>query len=505
MKSYLILLSFLAGCNLFGQCPNSGTSITLTSQSEIDAFVLDYPNCVELNNSLTIGHSGAPMSTDIDDLSGFSPLRRVNGTLRVRNVDLLETFEGLHNIEYVAGDLIIGDNELLKNLTDFKHIDSIGRTFDIYSNPNLELLFEEDSISYVGESLIIIDNDNLTNISGFNELQSIGENLELADNDALSSTQGFENIETINGTLDIYNSPNLIDLNGFENLTFVNNGMEIRGTGITDFTGLNSLNTINGRLLGNSVSITNNLNLNSLNGLEELDTIQRSLFIKDNPELQSMEALSNLKYIGQQFSIENSSLSDISALNGIAPLKSRVQIIANPNLTRIDELPIASKIEGSLEIEDNISLISITAVSVLDTILGQLNVHNNISLTDCNSLCSLLRNGFIESLIIIRDNLGSCQNEDILSLACTTSTQNESKLNYIRLFPNPTPNILGIETFSPIQSAAIFRTDGALEKKYRYNHNPTNIELDVTDFEPGLYYLKLTIDERGLVSKFLKL
>ena len=504
MKVRLIILSIFATFKLMGQCPEFSNTITLTSQSQVDAFVADYPNCEELNNNLIIGHFGAPVSTDINDLSGLSPLKRVDGELRVRNVDLLESLEGLHNIEYVGDDLVIGDNELLKNLSDFKHIDSLGKNFEIYNNPNLEILFEEDSILYIGGSLNIKNNDKLTQVSGFSKLRSINGNFEIAGNTEIKTTTGFGSLEFIDGTFDISDSPQLQNLNGFEVLTIINNGMEIRGTGITDFTGLNSLHQINGTLLGNSVAITNNLNLVSFSGLESLDSIQRSLFLIDNEHLESISGLSNLKYIGGRLSIENSSLSEIASLNGISPITATVEISDNPNLISLDQLPLSSNIDGSLVIRDNSSLIDITSISSVDSLFGQLNVQDNISLFDCVSLCALLTTGFVESIITIRDNLGNCETEEDLTVLCTTSTQNIIDKESIKIFPNPTESVINIEALSNIQEAAILRVDGSIVNLLQFDDSTHIVNIDVSDLQIGLYFLELVIDDIRIIKKFVK-
>lgn len=506
MRIRLIILSLIATFRVFGQCPEFSNTITLTSQALVDAFVSDYPNCEELDNSLIIGHFGAPVSTDINDLSGLSSLKRVYGELRVRNVDLIESFEGLNNIEYVEGDLTISDNELLRNLNDFKHIDSLGRDFDILNNPSLEVLFEEDSILFIGATLRIKNNSNLSQISGFKKLRSIEGDLEIAGNTELISTVGFDNLESINGTLDIYDSPQLENLNGFEMLTLINDGMEIRSTAITDFTGLNSLHQINGRLQGNSVSITNNQNLLSLNGLESLDSIQRSFFLLDNERLESIAALSNLRYIGGRLSILNSSLSEITSLSSITPIAASVEIGENPNLVSLDQLPLADKIDGSIEIRDNISLIDITSVANVDTVLGRLFIEDNISLSDCNSLCPLLTTGFVEILTVIRDNLGNCETEDILTLICTTSTSTEdvNEKQTFEIFPNPTEGIVNIKSLFSIREAIILRADGSIVDFLKFDDDQFEVKLDARDYESGLYLVELVSNGKRVVNKFVK-
>ncbi|NNE32510.1 MAG: hypothetical protein HKN40_09085, partial [Winogradskyella sp.] len=67
-KFYIILLALSISTILSSQCPNS-SEILLRSQSAIEQYIDEFPNCEEFDGTLTIGHFGQPISTDIKDIS----------------------------------------------------------------------------------------------------------------------------------------------------------------------------------------------------------------------------------------------------------------------------------------------------------------------------------------------------------------------------------------------------------------------------------------------------
>jgi len=87
----LIIYYFLTNVYLFGQCPPS--NITFSSQSEIDNFILNYPNCEILEFTNISGN-------DISNLNGFSNIKYMCDDLRITNCPNLIDISGLSNITY---------------------------------------------------------------------------------------------------------------------------------------------------------------------------------------------------------------------------------------------------------------------------------------------------------------------------------------------------------------------------------------------------------------------
>src|SRR5690606_25277166 len=78
------------------QCPPGG-SVHLTSQTEVDAFATNYPNCTEVSGDLTI------QGANITDLTPLSNLTSVGGYLYIYNNSNLTNLDGLSNLTSVGG------------------------------------------------------------------------------------------------------------------------------------------------------------------------------------------------------------------------------------------------------------------------------------------------------------------------------------------------------------------------------------------------------------------
>ncbi len=89
MIGRLVFIGFLLTSVVsFGQCP-SGT-ITLSTQDEVDDFVLAYPGCTALLGNLIIE------GNTINNFKGLGSITEIAGSLRVRNTQILN-FMGLES------------------------------------------------------------------------------------------------------------------------------------------------------------------------------------------------------------------------------------------------------------------------------------------------------------------------------------------------------------------------------------------------------------------------
>ncbi|MCB9265269.1 MAG: hypothetical protein H6558_09615 [Lewinellaceae bacterium] len=74
--------------------------ITFTTQGQVDSFRINYPDCTEIEGSLTIS------GEDISQLDSLMGILSVASSLVVDNCDALSSLEGLNHINSV-GPLII--------------------------------------------------------------------------------------------------------------------------------------------------------------------------------------------------------------------------------------------------------------------------------------------------------------------------------------------------------------------------------------------------------------
>ncbi|WP_147267074.1 FG-GAP-like repeat-containing protein [Winogradskyella sp. KYW1333] len=78
----------------------------------------------------------------------------------------------------------------------------------------------------------------------------------------------------------------------------------------------------------------------------------------------------------------------------------------------------------------------------------------------------------------------------------------ESNTSEIKLFPIPTTEILNIESSLPIEEVMVYNLLG--EVNISANMNKNEISLDVTSLEPGIYFLRLSLNSSQEIIKFIK-
>jgi len=101
----------------------------------------------------------------------------------------------------------------------------------------------------------------------------------------------------------------------------------------------------------------------------------------------------------------------------------------------------------------------------------------------------------IDILVINRDNQDSVfwinQSDPELSV-------NENEIPKINLYPNPTLDILFIESPQPIETVKIYNLQGQLIKEVSSNN------VDVSQLTTGLYFVQVVADGKSETKKFVK-
>ncbi|SMC74881.1 T9SS type A sorting domain-containing protein [Moheibacter sediminis] len=303
----IIVSLFLIVFSLFilkAQCP-TGT-LTINSQSQIDQFIIDYPNCQEINASIRI--LNAPSVTN---LNGFQNLTSINGLLEIYNCSNLTDITGLSNLErinddfrldstgvtmiennfpklmHIAGKLHI-DNENLIKIDDFKNLVNCNLV-EIIGNINLNQLMGFDNLD---NSTVRIESNNIEFIDAFQNVSKM-QRLNISNN-----TDIFLNISPLYNLLEISSSLSLNmrshSLDWLPNLTSINFGLSINIFELNDISGLSNLNCINGLIY-----ITNS-NLNSLTGLQNINSESiTSINLLNNSNLSSCSLPNICSFISQ--------------------------------------------------------------------------------------------------------------------------------------------------------------------------------------------------------------
>jgi hypothetical protein len=262
--------------------------IIFTTQSQIDSFQENYPDCSVIEGNVKIIDSLG--SGNITNLNGLNILTSIGGSLSIGALVV-----PLPNLTSLSG---------LENLT------SIGGSLEILSLP-------------------------LTNLTGLEGLASIGDNLAIIDNQLLTSLIGLNNLITVGGGVYIgrviggnppFDNPALASLTGLENLTSIGEKLVIGNTALSNMMGLENLTSIGDDLIIAPSELGGNTLLTSLTGLEKLTSIGRYLIIDHNNALISLTGLDNINsgsIIG--LTIQNNPLLSLCKVQSIC------NYLASPN------------------------------------------------------------------------------------------------------------------------------------------------------------------------------
>lgn len=168
-----------------GVCPPG--NVTLTSQAEINQFIIDYPNCTEIFGNLEV----YDVASDIINLNGLSNITLVHGYMSILETDQLQTLNGL-NLVQVGGYLEFLDNVQLQNVNALSTLTQVGSAIGVSGNSALQNLNGLSNVTAIGGDIAIVDNALLTDISGLANINpatiadSLGYGLYIENNPLLS-------------------------------------------------------------------------------------------------------------------------------------------------------------------------------------------------------------------------------------------------------------------------------------------------------------------------------
>jgi len=285
----------LLGCfssSLQGQCPL--TDVTLNTQTDVDLFIVQYPNCTHFTKSVTVTGSG------ISNLAGLANLQEVAG-LYISSTSV-QDLSGLASLS--AADFL-----------------------DIASNGSMTSL----GLSSLSNCRYfnITDNDELVSLAGLEQLASVEDVFNISWNDKLVSLSGLDNLAWVGKGIDSDDPPEF-------RLRF--NPMLI------DLTALLSMQYVDGDLI-----MTHNTSLQQFHGLEKLSFV-RYLAISNNPALLDLSGLEGLGNVEEQISIStNANLASLAGLYNLSNVPtSGIGINGNPKLSFCAVQPICAALPSSL-------------------------------------------------------------------------------------------------------------------------------------------------------------
>jgi len=302
----------------------------------------------------------------------------------------------------------------------------------------------------------------LLNLSGLESINSVGR-LAIGSNDKLANLSGLDNLSSVSGD---------VSIGGFsmDAIPFA----EIHCSGnpsLLDISALSNLISVE------SLSIHCNDSLSDLSGLENLDTIYRSLYIgfawendfefgtAGNPLLTSLSGLHGLISIGEEVSIQgNVSLEDLTGLNKIN-----------------------------------------------EALINSLTIRFNHSLSTCEAsgICDYL--ALPDATIEIHENAPGCNSPEEVEAACDQLSVGEFRIKgKFTIHPNPTSGEvrLQFDIYDPgLTILDLFMISGRRTKSIMNKvMKPGTYELDIdlSDLSPGIYFCTLKTHNAIYTRKIMK-
>ncbi len=177
------LLSISSALN--AQCP---PDFHFESQAEVDAFIIDYPNCTNIDGNLVMYDV-----FDITNVDGFANVTSITGNLYLERLIYLTNLDGFSNLESIGGYLYLWQ---LWELTGLQGLSSLNSVTEYVTITDLRLITNLqglENLEYVGVSLGVTDCDDLTSLEGLENLKTVG-GLGFSDNSSFGDMTAVDNV-----------------------------------------------------------------------------------------------------------------------------------------------------------------------------------------------------------------------------------------------------------------------------------------------------------------------
>lgn len=439
---------------LNSQCPKK--QVIITTQLDIDSFIIKYPKCSELNASISI----------------FDQTKQINNLF------------GLQNLIHINGSLVIYETEQLRDLSGLDSLISVTDYFKIEKCLGLESLKGLENLNLAGH-LIIRDNPNLFSISHLKNYVG-GGGLEIK-----TEVDSFELIQNLNLQLDYFLTRGNVF---FKNIMLTNKRMRIidmhKNKFISSYEDIKAISpdTIN-RLIVRNIPYLNTI------GIEKFHKVD-SLYLIVVDEVEA----SYFSEIDYPINLFLSGCNSFSDLDDIKDLEiATLSIGSLNNLRKLPELRNTNKMKY-LGLGNNLILEDISGLSSVQSI-ERVDIVDNHNLLDCaiEPICGLLLDNPDE--VLIMRNGGECVDvEDVLSV-CISSNSSKSQFS-LEIFPNPFNSSLNIRSNASQITIELFDSNSRNLNNIKI-HGETTLELDYLN--AGIYFIRISDGDNVLVKRIIKL
>jgi hypothetical protein len=348
-------------------------TVQLTSQEEVEDFAANHYS--KIDGSLVINGS-------VTDLTPLRDLVVVNYALNINETYLLETLNGLENIEAAnaAGGfrgIEIMWNKALKTTEGLQGLNTNEGYLTILDNPELVSLEGFRNLQSSWSGAFRIENCNkLANLEGLNRLSVVDGFLYLRMNEQLADISALNALSNVTDRIHIEGNPSLKSINGFAAMTSAPSVVLHNNENLSDLSGFANTTRMAGILLDSN-------KVTSLAGLDNIIWLDY-LYIKNSTELTDIMALSNVGYM-PTVSISQTGLTTLNGLTKIVGLY-KLELIENNSLLSLEGLNNLESISGdqgaSMLVARNDQLISLHGLEKLYNSNANIQVNFNPVLTD---------------------------------------------------------------------------------------------------------------------------
>jgi len=278
-------------------------------------------------------------------------------------------------------------------------------------------------------------------------------------------------ITSVDSLLLINDNPLLFSLNGLDSLSFVGKSLQLRfNTGLQSLQGLNNLTQTKLLLINWCHALVDLEGLNSLEG----DSTSR-ITLAQNNLLNTLDGLDNLTTLQGIYISSNDNLESLSGLEHLTSIRYYFSLYGNENLTTLDGL-------------QNIESIS------------RFNIVDNEELSDYCAISNIYNNGYLNQFDVANFNISNNSYNpsfsDIVNNHCNIapiSINEQSGLSSTTLSPNPTTGLLHLD-FGTAKKHTIHITNMAghvISKPVKTSELTYTFNLDVPK---GVYFVEVISD-----------
>jgi hypothetical protein len=280
--------------------------------------------------------------------------------------------------------------------------------------------------------------------------------------------------------------------------TKIEGNVEVNGSDIENLDSLIYLTSIDG-----SLDIYANADLNDFSGMSNLNAIGKWFNFYYTEEVTDFTGFGSLESIGGYFQIEsNEGLVSLHGLENLISIGDAFGIMGNSSLQSFEGLNNLSSIDGGLYILSNNSLQTLQGLENIDpSSISTIDVQYNPQLSECEvqSICDFLLDPLSDA--VFGSNKNGCRTRQEVEGACETVSVEDELTSSFRTFPNPADVVLNISRSTPsdIIRIQIFNTAG----QCLIDTKTETKQVAVDVLQNGLYILKIEIEESVYQQKIL--